>query len=109
MAQYCFVAITDSVPGKEEEFNTWYEQQHVGDVLRVPGFVAARRFKLVQAEGSLPGRYLSLYEVETDDPQTAFAELMKRAGTNQMVISEAMDTSKAVAALFVALGARRTA
>jgi hypothetical protein len=109
MAQYCYIAVTDSVPGREEEFNTWYEQQHVPDLLRIPGFVAARRFKLVQSQGGLPGRYLALYEIETDDPQGALAELMNRAGTAQMVMSEAFDPGKVAAGLFVALGARRTA
>lgn len=109
MAQYFFVVFTDAVPGKEEEFNAWYDQQHLADVLRVPGFVAARRFKLAQPHSDLPGRYLALYEIETDAPQAALAELMSRGGTAQMVMSEAMDMSKVSATLFAALGARRTA
>jgi hypothetical protein len=109
MAQYCYVVITDALPGREEEFNAWYDQRHLADVLRVPGFVAARRFKLAQPQSGLPGRYLSLYEIETDDPQAALAELTRRAGTAQMVMSEALDSSKVSATLFAALGARRTA
>lgn len=109
MPQYCFVVVTDALPGREEEFNAWYDRQHVADVLRVPGFVAAQRFKLAQPDSSLPGRYLALYEVETDNPQAALAELTKRAGTQQMIMSEAMDMSKVSATLFAAIGARRTA
>lgn len=108
MAQYCFVVISDALPEREEEFNAWYDQQHLADVLRVPGFVAAQRFKLAQPESSLPGRYLALYEIETEDPQGALAELMKRSGTQQMIMSEAMDMTKVSAMLFAALGARRT-
>ncbi|MDB6100827.1 MAG: hypothetical protein JWO52_826 [Gammaproteobacteria bacterium] len=109
MAQYCFVVVTDALPGREEEFNAWYDQVHLADVLRIPGFVAAQRFKLAQAEGSLPGRYLALYEIETGDPEAAVAELTRRSGTKQMIISEAMDMSKVSAMLFAAIGARRTA
>jgi hypothetical protein len=109
MAQYFFVVITNAVPGKEQEFNTWYDQQHLADVLRIPGFVAARRFELAQPQSDLPGRYLALYELETDDPQAALAELTRRAGTEQMVMSEALDASNASVTLFAALGARRTA
>jgi hypothetical protein len=108
MAQYCFVVITDALPGREEEFNAWYDQQHLADVLRVPGFVAAQRFKLAQPENSLPGRYLALYEIETEDPEAALAELTKRSGTEQMIMTEAMDLSKVSATLFAAAGARRT-
>jgi hypothetical protein len=110
MAQYCFVVVTDALPGREEEFNAWYDQPHLADVLRVPGFVAAQRFKLLtQAQGSQPGRYLALYEIETEDPEAALAELTRRSGTEQMIISEAMDMSKVSAALFAAIGPRRTA
>jgi len=109
MAEYCFVVITDAVPGREDEFNAWYDGQHLADVLRIPGFVAARRFKLAQPQNNLPGRYLALYEIETDDPQAALAELTRRAGTESMVMTETLDTSKVSATLFAALGARRTA
>ena len=110
MAHYCYIIIVNAVPGREKEFNTWYDQQHLADVLRVPGFVAARRFELAQPQSDLPGgRYLALYELETDDPQAALAELTRRAGTEQMVMSEALDASKVSATLFAALGARQTA
>jgi hypothetical protein len=109
MAQYCFIVVTDAIPGREEEFNAWYDQVHLADVLRVPGFVAAQRFKLAQPDGSLPGRYLALYEIETEDPQAALEELTRRSGTQSMMISEAMDMSKVSATLFAALGPRRTA
>jgi hypothetical protein len=108
MAQYFFVVITNAIAGKEQEFNTWYDQQHLADVLRIPGFVAARRFELAEPQSDLPGRYLALYELETDDPQAALAELKRRAGTEQMVVSEALDASKVSTTLFAALGPRRT-
>jgi hypothetical protein len=108
VAQYCFVVISDALPEREEEFNAWYDQVHLADVLRVPGFVAAQRFKLVQPESNLSGRYLALYEIETEDPQAALTELMKRSGTQQMIMSEAMNMTKVSAMLFCALGTRRT-
>ena len=108
MAQYCFVVVTDALPGREQEFNTWYDQQHLADVLRIPGFVAAQRFKLAQPDSSLPGRYLALYELETQDPQAALAELTRRCRTQSMILSEAMDMSKVSAILFAAVGPRRT-
>jgi hypothetical protein len=108
MAQYSFVVISDAVPGREEEYNAWYNEQHLKDVLKVPGFVAARRFKLAQDESKLPGRYLALYEIETDDAQAALADLVSRAGTPDMVMSEAMDMSKVSATLFAAIGDKQT-
>ena len=60
MGKHCFVVITTPLPGKDDEFNTWYTEQHLPDVLRFPGFVSEQRFKLPE-DSTLPGRYLALY------------------------------------------------
>ena len=44
MAKYTFVVLTNPTSGKEAEYNKWYNDQHIPDVLNVPGFVAAQRF-----------------------------------------------------------------
>jgi hypothetical protein len=53
----------------EEEFNTWYDA-HLGEILAVPGFLAARRFRLQPVVagpgGPLPYGFLVIYEVEGD-------------------------------------------
>src|SRR5689334_4600665 len=93
MEKHLFVVLTNAVEGQEDTFNEWYTNVHVGDVLKVPGIVSARRFKLsdTQREGtSPPWRYLALYEVETDDLNSVLAELKKRGGTSAMVVSDAM-------------------
>jgi len=90
MAAYALVVLTNANEGKDAEFNDWYTNQHLGDVLNIPGFTQARRFKLCDGfEGQ--HKYLALYEMETDDPAAVTAELQKRAGTPAMFISPAMD------------------
>jgi hypothetical protein len=92
MKTYTFVALTNAVAGREQEFNDWYDRRHVPDVLAIPGFVAARRYErvgpVVRAEHTY--RYLATYEVVTDDPDAALQELLARVGTSLMPISEAM-------------------
>ena len=40
-----FLAVTsDPVPGREDEYETWYNDAHLPEVLSIPGFAAARRF-----------------------------------------------------------------
>ena len=39
-----FFAFTNPTSGKEDEYNTWYDEHHLKDVINVPGFVSARRF-----------------------------------------------------------------
>ena len=36
MSRYLFVVMTNSGEGKDAEFNRWYDNQHIPDVLRVP-------------------------------------------------------------------------
>ena len=47
-------------PALEEEFNEWYDTEHVPERLRVPGFDTARRFVAV---AGWP-RYLALYDLD---------------------------------------------
>jgi hypothetical protein len=76
MRTFTFVALTNAVPGREQEFNDWYDNQHVKDVLAIPGFVAAQRFERVggAVRAVSPYRYLATYEVVTDDPDAALQE-----------------------------------
>jgi hypothetical protein len=99
MPKYTFVVFTNSVAGKDAEFNTWYNTNHVPDVLNVPGFVAAQRFRLADTqftrdESSRAFNYLALYEIETDDIAATLKELRARGGTADIVPSDAIDTKK---------------
>src|SRR5215469_214807 len=46
MAKHTFLVLTNPVQGKEKEYNDWYTNQHIPDVVSVPGIVAAQRYKL---------------------------------------------------------------
>jgi len=106
MARYCYVVFSNPVAGKEAEYNRWYTEVHLRDVLAVPGFVAAQRFRLADDSAAGAHRYLALYEIETDDVQKTLADLGSRAGTPAMLISEALDVSGVSATHFVAITER---
>jgi hypothetical protein len=94
MAKYVLVALTNAVEGKEEAFNEWYDGQHIGDLLNVPGVVSAQRFKLAEKQRSsdpLPYRYMAVYEIETDDLASLIEIGKQRAGTPAMPGSDALD------------------
>ena len=69
--RHVFLALTNPVEGREDEFNEWYDEAHVPEILaEMPGFASCRRFRLHehQRKGeSPPWRYLALYELEGDD------------------------------------------
>jgi len=108
MARYAFLVFSDAVVGKEDEYNRWYNERHLEDVLAVPGFLAAQRFRLTLEDAAAPARYLAIYEIETDDPQRTLAELQARAGTTAMPVSEAFENSAVKTWLYGAVSARKT-
>lgn len=108
MAKYNFLVISNHMPGREAEFNDWYNGRHVPDVLKVPGFVAAQRFK-VSGESALPGRYVAIYEMETDDPAKALADLSSRAGKAEMPLSDTLDFATVSATLLAPVAPRALA
>ncbi|MSO90603.1 MAG: hypothetical protein EXR01_03305 [Acetobacteraceae bacterium] len=93
MAKHVFVVFTNPVAGKDSTYNDWYTNQHLPDVLNVPGFVSAQRFKLSdtqRAAGPFPWQYMALYQIETDDLKKTLATLGERSGTSAMVMSDAL-------------------
>ena len=51
---------TDIDPEFEAEFNRWYDEEHIGHLLRVPGFLSAGRYAALKGGP----KYLALYELE---------------------------------------------
>src|ERR1700685_3135400 len=50
--KYYFMVFSNPVNGKEDTYLKWYEGQHIHDLLRIPGFVAAQFFKLSDTQYS---------------------------------------------------------
>jgi hypothetical protein len=69
-----------NTPEQEDEFNRWYTDEHLPDVVSVPGFVAATRYKLTDLNVGrqfkpwiVPRSYLAVYELDVVGPE-AIAE-----------------------------------
>jgi hypothetical protein len=102
-ARFRYVGVSNAVAGRDAEYNTWYNNQHLGDVLSVPGFVGAQRFRSVHL-GNAPApawNYLAVYAL--NQPQAALAEEQARVGRQEMPVSDALDRSNVVMSLFEAL------
>jgi hypothetical protein len=79
------IVFTNSAPGRDAEFNRWYDEIHVPEVLAGGPFVGCQRFKLssAQLEAEVPHRYMAIYEFE-GDPAAAKEALLKASGTMNM-------------------------
>jgi hypothetical protein len=89
----CFqFALSNPVPGREQEFDRWYGTDHLTHTVRIPGILAGQRFHRV--DGPWPsGKHDHLTIWEIDDPAFALAELAKARGTAAMPISPSVDMS----------------
>lgn len=104
MAKYTFVVLTNPTPGQDAEFNRWYNEQHIPDVLNAAGFVCAQRFRLSDTQmnpnAEKTHKYLALYEIETNDLAASLKDLQSRGGTPDMIMSDAIDLKGANARIF---------
>jgi len=55
-------------PAHEKEFNDWYNNIHIPDILTCPGYISATRYDMeTPATIMIPRVYMTTYEIETDD------------------------------------------
>ena len=106
MTRHILLVQSNAKDGRDDDFNHWYDEEHLPDVLEVDGFVAARRFVAVPGvHGELPEhRYLAIYELDTDDPASALAALSTAA--RSMNLSPAFDRDTSLTFAFSEVSAR---
>ena len=72
MAKALLLVMTNAKDAAQEaDFNEWYDNVHLEDVLMTPGIKKATRYELAGRPREGRGKYLALYEIETDDPSAS--------------------------------------
>lgn len=112
------LVFTNPAEGREDEFNKWYEETHVPDVLAVPGVESAQRYQLAPIETpeledapnpEPPGHlYLAAYSLSRDGNQV-MQEFIERLGNGQMSLSDAMDFATVGLSVWRPIGGPRIA
>jgi hypothetical protein len=90
---------------RDQEYNDWYNDVHLPEVLKVSGFISARRFKKVESADD-PVPYLAIYEVEADDLSASVAALGAGVASGEIQMTDAMDAGKASLTLFEQIAER---
>jgi hypothetical protein len=70
MSAYVLMAFTNALAGKEDEYNHWFEDVHIPEILAVDGFRSVQRMQLSALQrtaGPHPYKYAALYSIETHD------------------------------------------
>lgn len=95
MAKHILVALNAAKAGEEDEFARWYDEVHIPEILAVPGFLSARRFRVISttAQGGSGWTNISLYEIEADDLPTAMAALQGSISPSSPAINQSISAN----------------
>lgn len=87
------LVFSNPVAGREDEYNRWYDEVHLGEVVASsPEFTGARRCRLTAPpQGGLTHRYLAIYTARTEDPVALLAGLTEKSRSGTMNMSDAID------------------
>ena len=108
MPKYTVMIFTRAQPGREAEFDEWYENTHLDDVLAtVPGWASGHRFHLVHQAGvEMPSPHIAVYEAEGESPQAVLQALNETRKNRE--ISPDMDASDFAMYVLDEAGTRHT-
>lgn len=74
--KHLVLVLTEPTEGQTEEFDRYYEQDHIDEVLKTTGWTSGQRFKLADEAGSAcPLPYLALYEAWADDSKSVIQRM----------------------------------
>lgn len=91
--RYILQVSSRAMPGREADYDTWYEETHMGEVLALDGFVACERFRRTVPGQDGPAEFVANYEVETDDPGALLQSLF--AAAPDMNLTDSIDPASA--------------
>ncbi|GGN23002.1 DUF4286 family protein [Streptomyces fuscichromogenes] len=110
--RHLFVVLSNSAPGQDDEFNRWYDNTHIPQVLKIPGWNSVQRYRLHPARlndqvAPGPHQYMALWDIE-GDPAAAFAAHDEFAGRGEIDFTSAIDLSSGTAWTFSPIGDRHS-
>lgn len=119
MPHAVMLAFTSPVSNEtEDDYNRWYSEKHIQDLVALPGVIAATRYKINHGVETLPGvsgpqqQYLAIYEIEgsTDEELAQFTATLRAAlGDGRADIAETLDMADLGATIAVPITERLVA
>ncbi|MCE7798472.1 hypothetical protein LWE61_18190 [Sphingobium sufflavum] len=107
MSKFKMIALTNPVDGRDEEFNDWYQNVHLPEVVSREGVVGAQRYKAaVPLLAPVSYGYLAVYDIETDNIGTFLQAFGAASATNTPC--DAADTANSYTVIFNEFGDRVT-
>lgn len=78
--RYVHVVTSKALPGRHDEYDRWYADEHLPEVLAmIPSYVACTRYVSANAQPDGRPLFVALYEVEADSPEQVRSDLTAAA------------------------------
>jgi hypothetical protein len=96
MGKFVMILQSAAKPGRGDEYSKWCRTQHFPDIMRIPGVEAARRYALNPGVPGEQARFISIFDLDCDDPQDVFNEMKRRNSTGEMRPGDSYDPASLV-------------
>jgi len=101
------MVLTEPTEGNDAEFNDYYENTHLDEVIETAGYGSAQRFKLVTEMGEqCPLPYLAVYEAEGESGDEVLQRLNDSRGNREQ--SDALNRRTGRIWIYEQLGPRHS-
>jgi hypothetical protein len=99
--------------GQDDEYNDWYDNVHLPEVLATPGVISAQRFTIevpefAKAFGEPKHRYLAMYEYE-GDADAIQGHLREASAKGEMVMHPSLELETVMMQFWNPVGPKREA
>lgn len=108
MEKYVVMIKSNAAPGRDADYEDWYNNIHLDEILRLPGFVSGRQFRVRNENGVEHSAFshVALFEIESEDVDATLGNLRSTFTSGAMTLTDALDVTKASErSIFQATGA----
>ncbi|MCK9542594.1 MAG: hypothetical protein M0R03_11260 [Novosphingobium sp.] len=103
--QSFLTVLINPVAGREDDFNDWYTNVHIRDVMRFAGSIRVQRLIAAEIQVQTPShKYFTIYD--TFDPALLSLEHKQAMGTRRMVVTHAHDKTDVINGYYYPVAAR---
>jgi hypothetical protein len=103
MQRGVLIAVTNpSSPDREADYNRWYDEKHLPEVLAMPGIQSARRYRGLDLEipeavggATLGMRNIAIYEMESEDLAETMQNVWRSVAEGEMELDDSLETDPA--------------
>lgn len=97
--RYILHVTSKAIAGREEDYDSWYEEVHSVEMCQLPGIMSCTRYRELDMEGKGTGVFVAHYAVETDEPAALLQSVF--AAAPMMQLTDAIDVESVRFAFFM--------